>query len=69
MVLEQVLDSLRKGKDLEEVLRDSKWQTFEELVAHVLEQHSYKTRLHFRFSKGRRAVSYTHLTLPTILLV
>ncbi len=55
MSLEGVLERLRKGEDLERVLKGEKWQTLEELVAFIFREHGFKTKIHYRFSKdGKR---------------
>ena len=55
--LEIALSDIKKGTPIEEASRSIDWKDFEGLVAEILE------------SKSFEAVSYTHLTMPTILRV
>ena len=48
-MIEEILSRVKKGEDLEKVLRSYGWQTFEALVAWIFQQHGYNTEVHKRF--------------------
>ena len=51
MKILKILVRLRKGEDIEKVFKNEKWQTFEEFVAWIFEQHGFETKIHFRFKR------------------
>ena len=50
--MQEILEELGKCKDIEKVLKQKSWQTFEQFVAWVFEQHDFATKLHVRFGKA-----------------
>ena len=53
-LVEEILARIRNSEDLEQILKECNWQTFEEFVAWVLEQFDYKTKLHYRFGDKKK---------------
>jgi len=40
--LEEIKQQLLEGKQIEEIIKDVKWQEFEKLVSEILEKHGFK---------------------------
>ena len=53
-MIEEVLSRLKKGEDLEEILKSCGWQTFEQLVAYIFEENGFETKIHYRFKTDKR---------------
>jgi len=47
-------EELSKRKDLEEIIKDFDWKTFEKIVAHIFEMNGFKVKTNFRFKTSRR---------------
>jgi len=52
--LEEIKQQLLEGKQIEEIIKDVKWQEFEKLVSEILEKHGFKCWNNFRFKTSRR---------------
>ena len=52
--VQEVIEELKKGRDLEVLLQRYRWQSFEEFVGYILEQHGYEVNFHVRFASARR---------------
>ena len=65
------IHAINQGTDIERVCNVLEWIEFENFAATAFEKNNFAVKRNFRFKAAQRrwAVSYTHLTLPTILLV
>ncbi len=53
-MIEKIKERVLSGEILEDILEAYDWRDFENFVREVLEAHSFKTYLHFRFKTKRK---------------
>jgi len=49
MLVDEILARIKNKEDLEQILKEYNWQTFEEFVAWIFQQFNYQTKIHTRF--------------------
>ena len=52
--IEEIISRIKKGEDINSILREYRWQTFENLVAYIFEQHGFTAKIHYRFKTKRK---------------
>ncbi len=54
MLIEEIENQLRKGKNIEDVLEKYDWKKFESVIAEIFQENGFHTRQNFRFKTKRR---------------
>ncbi len=54
MQVDEILEEIRKTKEIERVLKNYDWKDFESFVEFVFQQHDYETKRNFRFKTDKR---------------
>ncbi len=54
MNIEELENLLKKGKNIEEILKEHAWQEFEAIVAQILEEHGFEIERNVRFTLNKK---------------
>ncbi|MEM5799078.1 MAG: restriction endonuclease [Candidatus Aenigmatarchaeota archaeon] len=54
MNVDQILEEMKREKNIEDILEKYNWKNFESFVEFVFQQHDFKTNKNFRFKLGKR---------------
>ncbi len=54
MNIQQLENLLKKGANIEEILKDHAWQEFEEIVSQILSEHGFDVQRNVRFTLNKK---------------